>query len=562
MSTLSLGKVLALLSKKASTEAVAQVSQATTALSNGAGFNLFSGDEVPLLVLMGQSNMDGRGNLADTPSLQGMDFTGKVYIYNKPITRNPSSTATNRVDNGAWEVYAPGKMVVSPQGTAAAAIGPEFALAKWWAEQHYPRTGKALYIVKCAVGGTSIAPVTTGPDSNWSSDTGQLRELAREYVVRPAVRALMLQGKRPKCIGIVWGQGESDATTTATAGSSYATNLASMIAEFRTAYGFTNPRIILMGLSNDMTSTASEWAKVKAAQIAAAAADPGSIKLVRTDGTDGASAVDRYISGVGAGTIHYSTTGVLDLGYRYAQALESSPAPASYTKTWDVEFFGAASRVGEPLNLAAAGLNAINNGVASMQVVDFPTATGRAPAITWVRSGENAARAGFSAVPFPALMLSALDGAVNVEVIWRMIHDGNVDTKPGLGVRADMNSATGDFSARGYLSQVRRGGSQLTFFMRDAGNNWVAQAGSPVSPTQSPATSNPYWYRLVVQGGSWTLFNSADGRAWTQQFTTSGLSNTNGGKVFMTLYNGLMDKPLGNLLAAHCAFDVILAKKL
>ncbi len=520
--------------------------------------------DVPVVILMGQSNTDGRANLSDfaglSASTENTSFAGKVKIFSKSVTRSPANAAVNRVDNGTWADYTVGNMVVSPTGTAASAFGPEYPLAAWWRDTQHGSVGKPLYIIKLAVGGTSLTPSGTAADSNWSDSDGQLRELAREFVVSPALRLLRLQGLTPRLMGIFWGQGESDADSAAQA-TAYQAALTGLIAEMQAKYGFDNPRIVVMGLSAYNTP-AVNWATVKAAQVSAVNALKASgkdVTLMSTDGSDGVTPASRYLSGVAAGNIHYDSLGQMQIGKRLTQLFSASPS--TYKKQWDFEFFGAAYPVGEPLILNSAnGFAGVNDTWATLKVVPFPTTTGYVNAVTWVRDGEKAFR-DYGTPPMPSFQLSALTGATDVEIIFRMIHDGDGVTKPGFGIRGAYHQTTSDFNSQGYLTQVRGGGSQLTMFRREANNNWTAMPGSHLTPTQYPAASNPYWYRIVIKGTTWTVWNSPDGRTWTQQWTGTDATYTSGNVQF-SLYNGEMTKAIGNQLAAHCAFDVILARKL
>ncbi len=560
---IEMGQALAMFaSKNALAQTKTDVATLGAAVGNMPLAAMLGTKDIPVVILLGQSNTDGRANLSDfaglTATAENTIFAGKVKIYNKSITRSPANATVNRVDNGAWADYTLGSMVVSPQGSAAGAFGPEYSLASWWRDNMFASTGKALHIIKCAVGGTPITPGSTAADSNWSNSAGQLRELAREFVVQPALRLLALQGLTPRLLGIFWGHGESDADSAAQA-AAYQAALTGLLTEAQTKYGFVNPRIVVMGLSAYNTP-ATEWAVVKAAQTSAVNAQRTAGKdvvLMPTDGSDSITPVARYLPGVGAGNIHYDSLGQMQLGKRFAQLLSTSPA--TYKKAWDFEFFGATYPVGEPLDLSAAGgFAGVISNWGSLRVVRYPTASGYANALTWVRDGERAFR-DYSVFPAPSFELSALAGATDVEIIFRMIHDGDFNTKPGFGVRGVY--ANGDFSGQGYLTQVRNGGATLTMFRREANNNWTALSGSPATPTQSPAASNPYWYRVVVKGTSWTVWNSPDGRTWTQQWTGTDATYASG-NVNFSLYNGSLDKTIGNTLAAHCAFDVILARRL
>ena len=235
----------------------------------------YAGNVVPVVLIFGQSNADGRGNTADMPGLDVNFPNAEVRIWNKAITRNPSSTSVNRVDNGQWKDYALGDMVVSPKGSAATAFGPELPIALRWRDELYGQVGKQLHIIKLAVGSTSLG-ANSSIDNNWSNKQDSLRQLAREYMVMPAIRQLQFEGKAPVCIGMIWCQGESDANSSQAP--YYLKNLRKFIPSFRQEIGFPNCRTIIAGLSKKYDD--SDGSIVKQAQIDFVAEDASTV-LVR-----------------------------------------------------------------------------------------------------------------------------------------------------------------------------------------------------------------------------------------------------------------------------------------
>jgi hypothetical protein len=41
----------------------------------------YTGNEVPVLIILGQSNAEGRGYRREVPSLEGVTWTGQVRMY-------------------------------------------------------------------------------------------------------------------------------------------------------------------------------------------------------------------------------------------------------------------------------------------------------------------------------------------------------------------------------------------------------------------------------------------------------------------------------------------------
>jgi hypothetical protein len=139
-------------------------------------------DTVPIIIMLGQSNCDGRGVTTDMPhfgqynwqptitearggftinsssaivaynaSLVGaisqfppvaLKKEIPVRIYNKRLTRTPGNTTTNNVINGAWEDYTGlNNVVVSPQ-TTNLGMGSEIQIAYNWATDIFPNYKK------------------------------------------------------------------------------------------------------------------------------------------------------------------------------------------------------------------------------------------------------------------------------------------------------------------------------------------------------------------------------------------------------------------------------------
>ena len=519
---------------------------------------VFAGDEVPLVIIMGQSNTDGRGNTSDLPDIE-TSFNGEVRIFDKPITREPASASTNRVDNGAWKDYVLGDMVVSPRSPASGAFGVEFSLARRWAEESYAKFGnKPLHIVKFAVGNTSLGPTNSGIDRNWTTDSDQLRELFIEYVWTPALRALQTEGLKPKCLGIIWGQGEGDGYSTSQS-ALYETNLTSFMQDIRTRTGFPNAKFQIVQLGNfDAGDKQSTWDVVKQAQKDVVDADSNS-HLIVTDGSTGLNQIDRYLDGVGAGNIHFSSVGFLWAGNLMYDNLDFFGEPLD--EPWDFVLAGSANPVGAPLNLEAIGGTESERTRAqkygTLQSVMFPTTGDAVPAITWVRSGEILERPTHNRSPSPATSIDALDGHSDIEIIFKLGHDGEPDAKPIFFIRSSGNNKTDP--SNGYIFMVRE-----TFKMRlysvVNGSSYTTLSYNQ-NPSQQPGAGDLYWYRITAIGNELTFYNSPDGKTWTQQIQETNNDHSSGDLV-LSYFNGYVDKAVGNVYMANTAFTDIYARRL
>ena len=297
----------------------------TVSCYNGDYGYFYESSEVPVLFLMGQSNIDGRGNLEDVPEINAT-FNGEVKIWNKPLKRHPRKVRINHKDNGAWTDYKVGDMVTSPKGPHS--FGPELQIAIMWRNLYHEQlTNRTLYIIKCAIGSTSLGG-RPKVDESWNDAGNTLRTLAVDYFARPALRQLQIQGLVPKCIGFIWGQGERD-TKNHVRAAKYFDRLSKFIPDMTAKIGFPDSRVLIMGLSNALDSL-SDWMEVKRAQIDYVLSDDHAV-LIQTDGED--LIVDnhsvtinhplpRYILGGNVTSLHYTSRGVITLGSMFFCALD------------------------------------------------------------------------------------------------------------------------------------------------------------------------------------------------------------------------------------------------
>jgi hypothetical protein len=168
------------------------------------------------------------------------------------------------------------------------------------------------------------------------------------FVYKPAILDILISGKKPKLVGIYWGQGESDANSTSEA-HAYESNLRSLRTNrFRSKLGFPNAKFYIMGLSNH--SASANWNTVKSAQIAVCegANKLKDVYLIRTDGSNGSPIMGRYESNIRAGTIHYSTIGVIDIGDQIFKLLDFNQM-IDYTGCYDFELVSSVMKIDDPI---------------------------------------------------------------------------------------------------------------------------------------------------------------------------------------------------------------------
>ncbi|MGD6818739.1 sialate O-acetylesterase [Metabacillus sp. 113a] len=118
------------------------------------------------ILLIGQSNMAGRGFIEDVPP-----------IYNEKI---------NMLRNGRWQ------MMSEPINFErhVAGVGPAASFAQAWTEDH---PGESIGLIPCAEGGSSI--------DEWSIDG---------LLTRHAISEAKFAMETSELAGILWHQGESD----------------------------------------------------------------------------------------------------------------------------------------------------------------------------------------------------------------------------------------------------------------------------------------------------------------------------------------------------------------
>lgn len=151
------------------------------------------------ILLIGQSNMAGRGFLKDVPT-----------IYNENI---------EMLRNGRWQ------MMAEPIhfDREVAGIGPASSFAAAWSNEH-PK--EKIGLIPCAEGGSSIA--------EWADD---------QILTRHALSEAKFAMETSELIGILWHQGENDSLNGLH--EVYAEKLAAVFAHFRSELGLPNLPIIV-----------------------------------------------------------------------------------------------------------------------------------------------------------------------------------------------------------------------------------------------------------------------------------------------------------------------------
>lgn len=154
-----------------------------------------------LYVLAGQSNMSGRGALAELTARERV-ADPRIRLYGNDgrwrEALDPLDDASNQID--------------SVSSDRQAAVGPGLTFARTLVRMR----GRPVALVPCAKGGSAIAEWTPGPD--------------RRALYGACVARTREAGGRPA--GLLWYQGESDARLAAA--QDWGQRFAALIAAFRT----------------------------------------------------------------------------------------------------------------------------------------------------------------------------------------------------------------------------------------------------------------------------------------------------------------------------------------
>jgi hypothetical protein len=284
-----------------------------------------SAETYHLYFMGGQSNMVGFGSVADLDDTMRGAVPGAVLYL-----AQPHADHTPADGDGAWTPLAPG------MGNGAAAsdggvrpadrFGPELTFARRLREL---RPGEPIAIIKYARNGSSLDVRARGQWGAWDPhDREPAPQGAHEGVNQydhalaaiaraTASRDIDGDGEDDTLIpaGIVWMQGETDATNPETAGA-YAENLAELAELLRAALRADGLPFVIGRISDRGVFEGRDdrtWAfgdTVRAAQASVAEADPDAALVTSTDGY---AYSDPW---------HYDSAGYLDLGARFAEAMD------------------------------------------------------------------------------------------------------------------------------------------------------------------------------------------------------------------------------------------------
>jgi hypothetical protein len=177
-----------------------------------------------IYLLMGQSNMSGRGVLTEIAP-GSLDPDDRIQLYGNDgrwrKAAEPLDTAQGQID----------KVSSDPDG-----VGPGLAFAKAMLKRH---PGRSIGLVTCAKGGSAIGEWK--PSTERSTLYGSCLARAREAAAFGQIA------------GMLWYQGETDARTEARA-QAWAGLFAEMIVQFRSDLGKSDLPLAVVGLGDQPRS--------------------------------------------------------------------------------------------------------------------------------------------------------------------------------------------------------------------------------------------------------------------------------------------------------------------
>jgi len=229
---------------------------------------------VKVYILAGQSNMDGRApNSEFPPELQENRPDIQIYFIDQ------------------WLDLQLGLNTRDPNNLS----GPEITFGRSVLEKN---KGKKTALIKSSMGGTSLS-------YGWRPGYGpQWLDMVEDVT---DAMATLSQDCNPVIVGFIWMQGESDTSNQSTA-EAYEQNLTDFIQAVRTEFSVPNLPFVIGQISDAPSLTYS--AIVRQAQLNVSENVANTALVITTD-------LD-FLD-----IVHYDTNGVIELGYRFANAMDA-----------------------------------------------------------------------------------------------------------------------------------------------------------------------------------------------------------------------------------------------
>lgn len=293
------------------------VSYLCLAMLGGTTFAQPKADTIRVFYLGGQSNMEGYGKSKELPKTLSKKFDNVYIFHGNPTGDNHASGGL-----GKWENLRPGHGTGFSSDKKTNTISDHFGIELSFAQRMselYPNQKIAL--IKYARNGSSIDSSGVAYFGSWEPDyNGQTGINQYDYFLKTvrdamAVADINADGRTDILIpsGIIWMQGESDADKTAAIANNYYQNLKRLMDLMRAALRTDDLPVVLGKISDSGDEPDGKvWPfgeLVQYGQEQFAATDKSAI-IVRS--TSKYSYSDKY---------HYDSTGYIDLGKEFANAL-------------------------------------------------------------------------------------------------------------------------------------------------------------------------------------------------------------------------------------------------
>jgi beta-glucosidase len=270
-----------------------------------------------LFYLGGQSNMDGYGRCQELPPELSQPVQGVMIFHGNTA---PDGAAVD--GRGVWAELGPGHGVGYTTDGATATYSDRFGLELTFGrrlQELLPDVSIAF--IKYSRGGTSIDLAAAGDFGCWDPDYPGINQYDHFLAaLRNAMGAGDIDGdgERDRLIpaGIVWMQGESDASYTERIALRYQQNLKRLVDLIRAALRTDDLPVAIGRISDsgrdDREKDGKVWNHgeiVRSAQASFVAEDKYAMLVTSTDGYDYS---DPW---------HYDSQGYIDLGTRFAEAV-------------------------------------------------------------------------------------------------------------------------------------------------------------------------------------------------------------------------------------------------
>jgi hypothetical protein len=279
-------------------------------------FLLIGQDTYDVFFLGGQSNMDGFGYNRDLPPTLQKEVD-QVMIFHG----NPAPDGAENGGLGIWSRLEPGHGFGFQSDGETNQLGDRFGLSLTFVQTLLERNpDRKIALIQYSRGGTSIDSMAAEKFGSWEPDVkGPANPNQYDHFLKTITTAYQQtdingDGQPDRLIpkGILWMQGESDASTEAVA-RRYEANLKRLIDLIRAAFREDDLPVVIGKISDSYNLNGDKvWAYGELVQYAQEAFVRKDSRAAIVRSTRNYRYSDPY---------HYDSEGYLDLGRRFAESL-------------------------------------------------------------------------------------------------------------------------------------------------------------------------------------------------------------------------------------------------